>query len=162
MFYYYFRDKADLYSTVLVATLGDLDALLPSVAHIEDAQGLWEHLQTTMTALLEGLAQNTQAVALLRTLYTSEAGAAALPTLLSPFTEWIGQTLTVGQRIGAVRTDVPIDLLTEMTLAAGTSIDRWFSRKLDVLPPDEVQRLTLATLSMLQAMLAPPLSPSER
>ena len=156
VFYYYFRDKADLYATVLTASLGDLDDLLPSVAHIQDAAALWAHLQDTMTALLNKLAQHPHAVALLRTLYTSESGAMVLPSLLSPFTKWIGHTLTVGQRLGAVRTDVPIDLLTEMTLAAGTAIDRWFSRNLDALSHSDVQQLTIATMSMLRGMLAPP------
>jgi hypothetical protein len=58
-----------------------------------------------------------------------------------------------GRELGVVRTDVPLDLLVEMQLAADEAGDRWLIRNWENLGDDEKRQLMEKRAELVRDML---------
>ena len=67
---------------------------------------------------------------------------------------WIQQSLVAGQRIGAVRSDLPATLLIAVVLGMGEAMDLWLMGQ----PPGsaDLPRHTSSLIDMMRGALAPP------
>lgn len=155
--YYYFDDKADLFATVvdeavkrLLTEAGGFD---PSSL---DREGFW--------AMIRGFAERSVAMLDEPTWYTKIA--AAFPRLrmepeavdaVRPALEWgrrwTRDILSRGQELGVVRTDLPLDLLVEITMAMDEAADRWQAEHAQDYTEEELRAVMYARMDLLRDSL---------
>ena len=127
--YYYFEDKADLLATaaqqavrrVLVATdFPPLESLTK--------EDYWERVREASRRSFGSLEADTWYMRLLRAFWRlreEEAARNATAGVLDWSRNLTRIFLQRGQELGAVRTDLPLELMLEMFLAADQAGDRW-------------------------------------
>lgn len=156
--YYYFDDKSDLFAHVAQAGLGglfeDVGPLPPLDAG--DADTFWSVVEDYYLRLTRALRASPQLAALLRgwsaaakdpefQRATGELEEASLP--------WIAQALAAGQRVGAVRADLPDSLLIAVTLGIGEAMDVWLLAQEP--HDDELLDVIAALVDMLRRAVGP-------
>jgi AcrR family transcriptional regulator len=136
--YYYFDGKEDLYADVIRRQLERLfqgGGPLP-VPVASDPDGFWATLEEYYLRLMRLLARAPETGTLLRDWLTG----AASPALRTAQRDaeratlpWLMQTVAAGQRIGAVRTDLPADFLVAVAMGMGQAMDTWLITR----PPED-------------------------
>jgi len=128
--YYYFDGKEDLYAHVLRTELGGLLTRLGPLELPDDGgpDGFWNTLQDYYLRAMTALIDSPQLAALLR----GWMAAAASPGLQQAQRDmerdlmpWLEQAVAIGQRVGAVRADLPSALLIAVVLGMGQAMDLW-------------------------------------
>jgi AcrR family transcriptional regulator len=127
--YYYFDSKEDLYGDVIrrqVERLVREGGPAPVLDGV-DADTFWARLEEYYVRLMRRLAATPEPGPLLRDWLAGtgpkmgdaqrEAEQASLP--------WLMRTVAAGQTVGAVRTDLPEELLIAVALGMGQAIDTW-------------------------------------
>jgi AcrR family transcriptional regulator len=129
--YYYFDGKEDLYAHVArgeVARLIQRSGPFP-VPETDDPDVFWTTLVDYYSRLMEALLASPESAALVRGWISAAATDPALQLiqreLESTALTWFTAALATGQAIGAVRTDVPDELLLAVVLAMGQALDVW-------------------------------------
>jgi AcrR family transcriptional regulator len=160
--YYYFDGKGDLFAHV--ARIG-LEGLLeragpPPDLSGGDADAFWAGLEGYYLRIMGALAESPQLAAMLRG-WSAASGTPAFQQAAGELEQaalpWIDRTIGVGQRVGAVRDDVPNSLLIGVLLGMGQAMDLWLLAQ----PPDEeaLPRLTKVLMGMLRGAVAPHRAP---
>lgn len=154
--YYYFEGKEDLYTHV---TRTEFDGLVASVGPLPDlgsgdAEEFWSSLQDYYLRLMTALAASPQLAALLRGWVTASKNPTfqqAMGEIEQATLPWIEQALSAGQRVGAVRDDVPPSLLIAVVLGMGEAMDLWLVSQ----PPDEgaLPELTGVLVGMIRGAI---------
>lgn len=157
--YYYFDGKGDLYAYV---TRTEFEALFARVGPPPDlgrggADGFWSALEGYYLRLMTELAASPQLGALLR----GWVAASKDPTFQDALSEvelaalpWIERALFDGQRVGAVRDDVPPSLLIAVVLGMGEAMDLWLvEQRAD---EEALPGLIAALVSMIRGAVGPP------
>ncbi len=128
--YYYFDGKEDLYTHVTRTEFEGLFAavgVLPDLGN-GDADEFWSSLEDYYLRLMTALAASPQLAALLRGWITASKNPTfqqAMGEIEQATLPWIEQALAAGQRVGAVRDDVPSSLLIAVILSMGEAMDIW-------------------------------------
>ena len=141
--YYYFDDKADLYSeTVRVALSRLVEGLELPALDSGAPDEFWAEIEALAVRFASRLVTSPATVALVREVLRESGGPAqAASASQSAATPWLEQTLTTGQQLGAVRTDLPTPLLVATALALGQAMDTWLfdpagtTRVVEAVPP---------------------------
>jgi AcrR family transcriptional regulator len=139
--YYYFADKADAYGAVIDDVLARMMEIVESIPAPEDAEGFWRWLEEANERTNEAFLADPQLGALARHLYHSAGADPVYRRLLARSRDWTEEVLSEGQRLGAVRDDLPLDLLAEALLGLGAAMDRWFADALEHRPVEELKPL---------------------
>ncbi|MGE3288150.1 MAG: TetR/AcrR family transcriptional regulator [Pseudonocardia sp.] len=154
--YYYFDSKADLYAHVTRVELGRLfDELGPFPVPATDPDGFWSTLQGYYLDLVTALTASPQLLALIRGWLAASADPAlqqAQREMERTVLPWLERALATGQRIGAVRTDLPPGLLLAVVVGMGQAMDTWLMTRRDGGPLPE---LVGALVGMMRRALAP-------
>jgi AcrR family transcriptional regulator len=159
--YYYFDDKADLFATVIH---DGVDTFRPPPGAALDIESLdettfWPAVLASYRGLLDCIRQQPWLTALGKMFYgppPSPAVAALIAGQLDLARAWLGRIVERGRAIGAIRTDLPGELLLTMLAAAGEAADRWFVANRERLDPQDADRLALALFSALRRLAEPP------
>lgn len=132
--YYYFDGKDDLYAHVIrlqLEALIERGGPLP-VPEVQEPDAFWATLEDYYLRLMRMLAASPDTAALLRDWLTGPAAPAlrdaqrdAERDAEQEMSPWLMQTLAAGQRIGAVRTDIPAELLLAVAFGMGQAMDTW-------------------------------------
>jgi AcrR family transcriptional regulator len=158
-FYYYFDDKADLFSTVadlawaIVLPAGDLDF------ETFDAENFWPSREALMQDARERVRANPWLVGFTRLMYEPPEIAGVRESLAEKFDQarrWQAELIGRGQELGAVRADLPVELLQALLVGADEAGDRWFVENWDRLGEKEVERLFEEVFAIFRRMLEPP------
>lgn len=156
--YYYFDSKDDLYAHVV---RGQVESLIVhgGPLPVPDAQhpdAFWATLADYCLRIMRTLSASPDTGALLRDWLTGpaapklrdaqrEAEQAILP--------WLAQTVAAGQRVGAVRTDVPVELIVTVAVGMGQAMDTWLiTRPLNATDAEAVVR---TLIDMMRRALQP-------
>lgn len=129
-FYYYFDDKADLYAHVVrEELLGLLERAGPfGLPDAVDADGFWAELAGHYLRTMAALQSSPELAALIRG-WVSAAGVPGLQRAQRELEEaampWFLRLLRTGQELGAVRTDLPDELLLGVAFGMGQAMDLW-------------------------------------
>lgn len=160
--YYYFDGKDDLYVYAVQTELERLFARLgpfplPSEG---DADEFWSALESYYLTLMSALVDSPQLAALIRGWIASSTNPAlrkAQQEVEQSLGPWLQQALTAGQRVGAIRTDLPPALLIAVVSGMGQAMDTW----LLVSEPDraELPRLIGALIEMIRGAVRPVSAP---
>ena len=145
--YYYFADRRDLLLTTLRdATERGFEAVgPPSDAH--DANGFWDALLEWYERATLFVAREPALAGLIKAALSPSAGpgvAAIVDEYTGRGRHYLRGLLARGIELGAVRDDVPLDLLSDLVLATGEAHDRWALEHWEELDGD-----TLATTARL-------------
>jgi AcrR family transcriptional regulator len=155
--YYYFDGKEDLYAHVVRDQVERLiqDAGPIPVPETTDPDAFWEELTTAYLRLMRALLARPQAAGLLRGWLNGGTPAMqeAQQDAERDVRPWMVRTVTAGQTIGAVRTDLPPELLIAVAFALGQVVDVWLITRTDDDddPGDSVRTL----MGMMRRALAP-------
>ena len=156
--YYYFDGKEDLYAHVARTELERLFADVGPLAMPDDADpdAFWATLADYYFRLMAALTASPRLAALVR----GWVAAAQSPALQQAQQEmeqaslpWLEHTLAAGQRLGAVRTDLPSALLIAVVLGMGQAMDIWLMTQSP--GPDELSTLTGALIGMIRGAVRP-------
>lgn len=130
--YYYFDDKQDLYSTVVEDAVVRLFDLLPPLPAVTGPAEFWAHVEALTISAWSSMLAEPRVVMLMPALLDPRVSL-EVPELMAAVHEraaqWIQGVLDRGREVGAVRDDLPDDLLLAVTLAVGEAIDRWVAQR---------------------------------
>lgn len=156
--YYYFDGKEDLY--VHVARV-ELERLFARVAPFDieaagNADAFWSALMNYYLQLMSALATVPDLTALIRGWIAASATPAMQQVqqeLEKVVVPWMERVLAAGQRIGAVRTDLPSGLVIAIAAGMGQAMDTWLLTQ----PPDaaDMPQLISTLVGMIRRALEP-------
>lgn len=162
--YYYFEDKADLYSTVVERATGLMIKLLGGFS-MEDltAENFWPTFEEMMRNSTRHLESNAWFMKLMRSFYrlrgtSPRRGGTA--RVFNVVRRWTTDILRRGQELGAVRRDLPLEFLVEITLGMGEAGDRWMLEHWERLSSEERERVINADMVLFRRLLEPVDAPS--
>ena len=155
--YHYFSDKAALYRATLLRAFTRVEGLDDTpVLQAQDAQEFWARAVALAAALAAALQRDAALDALLRGLFGETAAQNAMAEPLQDLRARVAAMIVAGQYKGAVRRDLPVLLLCEVTLGLARILDRWFADAAPSLPPDSAAEQSQRAFGLLIAPLLPP------
>jgi AcrR family transcriptional regulator len=156
--YYYFEDKADLFAEAARAAIGLLLDVVPDPSSIP-ADGFWPSISRLYRESMERTRAHPWAVAMARAIWRS-IGDVRAAKAVEPVFAWardlLARLVDRGVEVGAVRGDVPRELLVDLLVQLDGAIDRWMLANIDRLPVERVEAVGATLLDMTRRMLAPP------
>lgn len=127
--YYYFDDKSDLYRTVMQKMYEPCHELLWKFEiDTTSSDTFWCSLEALYIKNLENLSKSEYALPLYKHLINSKYdkhSCDVLKEMIIDLRSWCHRLLSLGQKHGIVRTDVPLDLLVMIYLGVGEAVDTW-------------------------------------
>ncbi len=156
--YYYFDDKADLCLTTLRDAIERATRRIGGLAPFDDAHGFWDSLEELFRRLVEFVSEEPALARLLSSLLASPLPP-RLGEAVAAFTLEIQgdleQLLERGVAVGAVRDDLPLDLLARTLTAMGDAGDRWSLERWQELGATELARYPGLMLELHMRVAAP-------
>lgn len=156
--YYYFDNKEDLLLTVLDDLSERSAAAIGELGPVRDAAGFWAEvgaLSARATAFFHG---DPKVAALAKQLLRAPPEA-AVGRAIADYTRRIqvhtAELLRRGQAVGAVRSDLPLELLAQLLTGLGESLDRWLFAHWATLGPAEAAALPAQVLDLFVRLAAP-------
>lgn len=140
--YYYFADKDDLYRTVLDSALGHWLQHVGFPFEADDAASFWSACEAMYVRSLRFMLEDPRNAALCLSIAQARErleGHPVLTMLNERMMEWTGALVRQGQALGAVRTDIPSDLLVHAGLALMDAGDRWLAARWSEIDDDAVE-----------------------
>lgn len=154
--YYYFVDKGELYRAVIERAFNELANLLDAEpAKPETAVDYWQQIAVLFGNMTTILKRNDRLATLGRGIYREAKAQAAIADLLALLHSRFERLIESGQELGAVRSDLPLALLTNMTFAAAREADRWFALNTQNIDQRRTLALNRQVFTLFVAMLAP-------
>lgn len=127
--YYYFDDKADLFTTMIERSLA---VLLKEIGGCDpaalDAETFWrtfEELYRRAIAVVDRNAWLVQFGGMFYRLRSDPRQGSSTGRLFAAVRGWVTLIIERGQALGVVRTDLPKSLLIDSTMSLLESLDRW-------------------------------------
>ncbi len=158
VFYYYFDAKADLFAAVMRMVW---DTAMPADAVALDrltASTFWPTLRRLLQENHQRMREQPWMAGILRLMLapaaTSDADA-VIAEQLSQAHAWGKQLLLRGQEVGAVRKDLPVDLLLDIVTRADQAADRWLLAHWDRLSPREREEMGRRTFDLWRRIADP-------
>ncbi len=157
--YYYFENKEDVFDTVVDAAVEQLAGPLSGIDLEElDEETFWSELQEATLRLMAFLDDHRWYVQLARALYRirdTSGGDGPTNRVWEMSRRLARSFLERGREVGAVRDDMDLELMVEMSMSVGESVDRWVLERFDEMERDELEDLTVQIMGMYKRMLAP-------
>jgi AcrR family transcriptional regulator len=141
--YHYFSDKADLFVTLVADRYGAFLARFADLAQPTDVAQFWPFVTQLNLEGMRFMMEDPTSAALMRRLVVEEPSVALIihsKRVLAALEEHYRGLLLLGQRLGAVRTDLPVDLLSGLGRTVGATFDRWVLSELGAAPGRISQR----------------------
>jgi AcrR family transcriptional regulator len=158
-FYYYFDDKADLFNTVA-------DHAWKTILPVEDLElddldsgAFWPTLESLMREARSRVRANPWLVGMTRLIYDPPEAVGVRRALARKFEEarrWQAQLIRRGQEVGAVRSDLPAELLQVLLIGADEAADRWMVERWEQFDEREIERVFEEVFAIFRRMLEPP------
>ena len=155
--YYYFEDKQDLFLTAVrhcylafFRTLGNLP--LPS-----SVQGFWDYVDQLTLRGLNFVHDDPTSAALLQAFARERFRIDVLssPELLKGMGDTYALLIRLGQQLGAVRQDLPFELLLGSVQAVAGAFDQWFVGLGRRPAPEELLAMAKNSTDLIRGMTAP-------
>lgn len=162
--YYYFDDKEDLFITVVRRELEGLEGFFEELPPVASVPEYWAMLSEWMVRFQRVVIERPHTLGLFRQILRMKAEGARHPgiTEIQALSErWTQEILRVGQRVGAVRTDLPVELIMAIVQAVDDAGDLYLVPRLHALSDEEVQRWSDVFVDLLRRILCPKVTFSE-
>ena len=159
-FYHYFQDKADLFRQTFSDAMSPVVALQRTIdIDTLSAPSLWPTLIEALTLGMQIARDKPEIITAGRMFYKSREdpeGAALTAEFLGVSSAWMSRLIKRGQEVGVFRDDLPDDLLIELLMSMGMTMDSWMVSRWDDLDAAEQTKLGLAGFDIARKILAPP------
>jgi AcrR family transcriptional regulator len=158
-FYYYFADKSDLCATVLSEAWRQLAAAARLDLAALDAATFWSSLENVARENMALCAREPWLLAaakLLNRASLDTSGTEVLAEYREKRYAWEVAFITRGQELGAVRRDLPAELLASVSLAARQASNLWLLDRIEELGEDHVDALALQAFDIYRHILVLP------
>ncbi|MBW1880927.1 MAG: TetR/AcrR family transcriptional regulator [Deltaproteobacteria bacterium] len=155
--YYYFDDKADLFSTVVEEAVRvglDTEALRMDDV---DAASFWPWVRGLYVRQLLAYREHPHLWRVVKSATDAvghERDGARIAERLAPLVEMMGGLLQRALALGVVRTDLPLDLLVSMIGGLDDALDRWFLAHPDAIEPPDGGPMVAAAFESLRQLAA--------
>lgn len=156
--YYYFADKADLYATVLDEAWRRLSTASRYDLESVRAEDFWSAFEATVRdnlALCQREPWLLAAAKLLNHASLAPSNDGVQDEYFARRRTWEEAFIRRGQALGAIRSDVPAELLAAVSLSTRQASNLWILDRMESLGPDEWNRLALQALGIYRALLEP-------
>ena len=154
--YYYFDDKADLFSTMIERAMLHL---LREVGGLDvngfTAETYWSDIEDFYRRSISLISTDQWYVRLGRTIYRLRGGKKKLPAvdrLFGMAQSIIEDILKRGQALGVVRTDLPHSLMIASIMGLGEALDRWTVDSWEDFSQEEMLDLIGVQMGMLERL----------
>ncbi len=151
VFYYYFDSKADLFGAVVDLAWETLSPDRTFDVESLDRSTFWPSLEALSLATRQRIRERPWLAGVGRLLY-DPLPAAGLDSLIRSKAEqgraWLSRVIDRGQRVGAVRTDLPAELLLTLLTTADRAADHWMADRLEGMPVRTHDRLIRDVLDL--------------
>jgi AcrR family transcriptional regulator len=157
--YYYFDDKEDLYTTVLRDAMQRLVLDMGNIAAAKDAGAFWWEFEIWYVLSLRAFQEDPHAVGLARSLVKamSRGTAGGVLAELRAFSRaFMDAFIDQGHALGAVRSDVPRDLLVSVLMAVEEGIDLWLGERVGGMSDGEIGETAVMLTRLYRGIAAPP------
>ena len=158
-FYYYFDDKADLFTSVVDFAWNILLPVDQLDLEAYNAETYWTTLEVLMQEVRARVHANPWLVGFTGLMYNPPDIPGVREALNGKFSEarqWQAELIRRGQKFGTVRADLPVELLQTLLVGADEAGDRWFVENWDGLREKEIERLFREVFAIFRRMLEPP------
>lgn len=155
--YYYFDDKNDLFVTVLKKQFAGLGELV-RIESAESAEDFWAKMAASLARVYELVGSSPESMSLARAAIRCFARRQVPPglQLILEDTERVVEAFVhEGQRVGAVRTDLPNGLLVSILMKLGEGSDLWFAEHLDELSAAQLVELNMKIVALFRRVAEP-------
>lgn len=155
--YYYFDDKQDLLLAVLDDASARARAAIGELPPTRDAASFWSEVTALCARTLAFFIHQPVLAALAGRLLTAPTGplAAAVASVHARLTAVTTTLLRRGQAVGAVRDDLPLELLAHLLTGTGEAMDRWLAPRWKQLRPPELAALPAQLVDLFTRLAAP-------
>jgi AcrR family transcriptional regulator len=139
--YYYFADKDDLFRTVLDTALEQWFEQVALGFQADDAASFWGGCQAMYERSLRFMLADPRNAALCLAVTRAREqleGHPALAELQERMQAWTTALVDRGRELGAVRTDIPADLMVQVAISMMDAGDRWLAAHWGEQTPDTV------------------------
>lgn len=156
--YYYFDDKEDLFITVVRREIEAISETVQDFPPVGTVEEFWSLLHDFLHRFMEFAASRPLAMGLMRQLFRMKKegmrspGLAELQELGRQFTR---QFLGLGRSVGAVRTDLPDDLLVALIAAVDDAGDAYVVEHFEEFDTDEFHQWGEVFMDLVRRMVAP-------
>ncbi len=126
--YYYFEGKRDLFLTVLQRCYGAYFAGIEQLERPTSASHYWDYVRRATVLGYEFMIEDPTSAHLMQCMQREEAllGELVSSELLASMQDYWDEMINSGQRLGAIRSDLPRNLLVATLRDIGMTFDRWF------------------------------------
>ncbi|WAS94402.1 TetR/AcrR family transcriptional regulator [Nannocystis punicea] len=163
--YYYFDNKEDLLLTVVADLAERSAAAIGRPGEFADAAGFWRELRALCARMVAFFLADPHVAGLAKRLLGASGESApgrAVAARSRQIEHFTAELLRQGQAVGAVRTDLPLELLAHLVTGVGEAVDRWLLARTDPLQPDELAALPDRCVDLVARLAAPEPSPPRR
>ena len=160
--YYYFDDKADLYTTVLRDALAQRMAVVGELftAEIPVPDGdYWGAYEALTLRRLHWVREHPDVASIAASLLRLDPNMVAGEQLAELYGEAHAQWerfLEAGQALGAVRDDLPKELLLQVTFGMGETMDKWLFSHWEEMEDADLAPIAATMADLMRRVLEPP------
>lgn len=124
--YYYFESKEDLFLALVNRSFDKLQPLIKALPVFENPDLFWQEAHRLLTQLFAFFSRQPKLGRFVQNVTGESQRGKDTPaeTLLGRIDEWLRDFLVTGQVIGAVRRDLPLDLLAELCWSLWLTVGR--------------------------------------
>jgi AcrR family transcriptional regulator len=156
--YYYFADKEDLYRTVVATSTERIVEAVGRPAPVTTAEGFWDECRAMYERLLRFLFDQHEAATLCFRLGRQSRAGNAHPAERESFEmvhELVDGLARFGQGLGAVRDDVPVELLVEMAFGVMEGMDVWLGDRWEGVDESDLDLFAAWWIDALERLALP-------
>jgi len=156
--YYYFEDKDDLLGTVMQYYVTQLLSASSFDWTSLTIDNYWSNILEVVRHFMDQTHQNPWVVSATRAMLTLPPDRRSRGTLgeaWNTLIDWLRRLVLCGRDLGAVRQDLPEELLISMAIALDEACDRWLMEHWEELGADEVGRIMELLFGIWRKILEP-------
>jgi AcrR family transcriptional regulator len=156
--YYYFDDKEDLFLTVILDIQDKVFAAVGDFPGVASAAELWRAADDYFRSVLGFAFEHPVFAGLIRSFNRATARGELkrpLREFQQPHFDFHRRLIRSGQAAGAVRTDLPDDLLFPLIEGIDQAGDLWFARHFEEFTPGDMESVHGLLLNLYRRVLEP-------
>lgn len=156
--YYYFDDKADLFTTMIERSLTilfkEIGGFDPTALDAKTFWSTFEELYRRAIAVVDRNAWLVQFGGMFYRLRGDPGQGSATGRLFLAARAWVKLIIERGQALGVVRTDLPQSLLIDSTMSLLESLDRWVVAHWNQLEGTEKDTMPQKHIAMFRSLIS--------
>lgn len=155
--YYYFADKQDLFLTVVQACYQRFFASVGDLPPPTSADDFWLLIAGMTKRGMRFMRSDPMSAALMQCFVREQQtlGVLASSSLHDSVEEYYTKLIRLGRKLGAVRTDLPDQLLLDVSRALSSAFDRWFVGHGQSLSDTQMDKLATQFTDLTRRALEP-------